>query len=191
MPSSIPRNAMYSSTVAVAETSSLVICERQHCVISTPSVRLSNIAASSTSYVISLLVLLQYLDFEEPIDPSSKSFFSEIISSISDVKFSHDGRFFLTRDYLTVKVCQTGFCLSLTSFLRYLCPTIHVFMRFGGCRAQIWDLKMEKKPVQTFKVHEHLRPKLCDVYENDCIFDKFQATWSGDDRYVRLHTCSS
>uniref|UniRef100_A0A8B9K5I1 Uncharacterized protein n=1 Tax=Astyanax mexicanus TaxID=7994 RepID=A0A8B9K5I1_ASTMX len=29
--------------------------------------------------------------FEEPEDPSSRSFFSEIISSISDVKFSHSG----------------------------------------------------------------------------------------------------
>ena len=36
---------------------------------------------------------------------ASKSFFSEIISSISDAKFSHDGRFFMTRDYLTVKAC--------------------------------------------------------------------------------------
>ena len=41
--------------------------------------------------------------------------------------------------------------------------------------------------MQTFKVHEHLRPKLCDLYENDCIFDKFQATWSGDDKF-ELHT---
>ena len=41
---------------------------------------------------------------------------------------------------------------------------------------------MEGKPVQTFHVHEHLRPKLCDLYENDSIFDKFQASWSGDDR---------
>lgn len=29
--------------------------------------------------------------FEEEEDPSSKSFFSEIISSISDVRFSNDG----------------------------------------------------------------------------------------------------
>lgn len=43
-------------------------------------------------------------DFEEPEDPSTRSFFSEIISSISDVKFSHSGRFLMTRDYLTVKV---------------------------------------------------------------------------------------
>jgi hypothetical protein len=34
----------------------------------------------------------------------NKSFFSEIISSVSDVKFSHDGRFIMSRDYLTIKV---------------------------------------------------------------------------------------
>lgn len=42
--------------------------------------------------------------FEEPEDPSNRSFFSEIISSISDVKFSHNGRYMMTRDYLSVKV---------------------------------------------------------------------------------------
>ena len=47
--------------------------------------------------------------FEEPEDPSSRSFFSEIIASTSDVKFSHSGRFVLSRDYLTVKVCR-GSC---------------------------------------------------------------------------------
>lgn len=45
-----------------------------------------------------------YAVFEEPEDPSNRSFFSEIISSISDVKFSHSGRYLMTRDYLTVKV---------------------------------------------------------------------------------------
>eukprot|EP00042_Codosiga_hollandica_P047419 m.513611 g.513611 ORF g.513611 m.513611 type:complete len:432 (+) comp57445_c0_seq1:113-1408(+) len=89
--------------------------------------------------------------FEETVDASAKGFFNEIVSSISHVKYSHDGRYFLARDYLNLK---------------------------------IWDSRMEKKPAQTFKVHEYLRPKLCDVYENDCIFDKFQATWSGDDRCI-------
>uniref|UniRef100_A0A8C1BRR3 Serine/threonine-protein phosphatase 2A 55 kDa regulatory subunit B n=1 Tax=Cyprinus carpio carpio TaxID=630221 RepID=A0A8C1BRR3_CYPCA len=42
--------------------------------------------------------------FEEAVDPSRRSFFSEIVSSVSDVKFSHSGRYLLTRDYLTVKV---------------------------------------------------------------------------------------
>lgn len=42
--------------------------------------------------------------FEEPEDPSNRSFFSEIISSISDVKFSHSGRYMMTRDYLSIKI---------------------------------------------------------------------------------------
>ncbi len=44
------------------------------------------------------------LVFEEEVDPSHRSFLSEIVSSVSDVKFSHSGRYLLTRDYLTVKV---------------------------------------------------------------------------------------
>lgn len=49
-------------------------------------------------------MFFRFVDFEEPEDPSTRSFFSEIISSISDVKFSHNGRYLMTRDYLTVKV---------------------------------------------------------------------------------------
>lgn len=89
--------------------------------------------------------------FEEEEDPTNRSFFSEIISSISDVKFSRDGRYILSRDYLSLK---------------------------------IWDINMESKPVKTIPIHDHLRGKLCDLYENDCIFDKFECTWSGDDKYV-------
>ncbi|NXI29996.1 2ABA phosphatase, partial [Sterrhoptilus dennistouni] len=91
--------------------------------------------------------------FEEPEDPSNRSFFSEIISSISDVKFSHSGRYMMTRDYLSVK---------------------------------IWDLNMENRPVETYQVHEYLRSKLCSLYENDCIFDKFECCWNGSDRQVEF-----
>ena len=93
---------------------------------------------------------------EEPEDPANRSFFSEIISSISDVQFSHNGRYLLTRDYLSLKV---------------------------------WDLNMDTKPVETYPVHEHLRSKLCALYENDCIFDKFECAWSGNDRYVMQLCC--
>ncbi|KAJ1059730.1 hypothetical protein K5549_004168 [Capra hircus] len=89
--------------------------------------------------------------FEEPEDPSNRSFFSEIISSISDVKFSHSGRCIMTRDYLTVKV---------------------------------WDLNMENRPVETYQVHDYLRSKLCSLYENDCIFDKFECVWNGSDSVI-------
>ena len=90
-------------------------------------------------------------EFEQEEDPSSRSFFSEIISSISDVRFSHDGRYILSRDYLTVK---------------------------------IWDVNMERTPIKTIPIHEHLRPRLCDTYENDSIFDKFEVVFSGDAKNV-------
>lgn len=89
--------------------------------------------------------------FEEEEEPSNKSFFSEIISSISDIKFSMDGRYILSRDYMTLKV---------------------------------WDINMEKRPVRTIHIHDHLRPKLCDLYENDCIFDKFECTMSSNSNYL-------
>ena len=90
-------------------------------------------------------------EFEQEEDPATRSFFSEIISSISDVRFSHDGRYILSRDYLTVK---------------------------------IWDVNMERTPLKTIPIHEHLRPRLCDTYENDSIFDKFEVVFSGDAKNV-------
>lgn len=89
--------------------------------------------------------------FESYEDPNNRSFFSEIISSISDVKFSPDGRYILARDYLTLK---------------------------------LWDINMESKPVQTISINDHLRSSLCDLYENDCIFDKFECMFSGDGKSV-------
>jgi serine/threonine-protein phosphatase 2A regulatory subunit B len=100
---------------------------------------------------ISYHTLTTPTEFEQEEDPSSRSFFSEIISSISDVRFSHDGRYILSRDYLTVK---------------------------------IWDVNMERTPVKTIPIHEHLRPRLCDTYENDSIFDKFEVVFSGDAKNV-------
>ncbi|XP_033514518.1 serine/threonine protein phosphatase 2A 55 kDa regulatory subunit B beta isoform isoform X5 [Nicotiana tabacum] len=85
--------------------------------------------------------------FEEQEAPGSRSFFTEIIASISDIKFSKDGRYILSRDYMTLK---------------------------------LWDINMDSGPVSTFQVHEYLRPKLCDLYENDSIFDKFECCLSGD-----------
>jgi len=41
---------------------------------------------------------------EEAQNPATKSFFSEIVSSISDVQFTADGRYIVSRDYLTVKI---------------------------------------------------------------------------------------
>lgn len=43
---------------------------------------------------------------------------------------------------------------------------------------------MESKPVKTIPIHEHLRSKLCDLYENDCIFDKFESLWGYDNKKI-------
>lgn len=43
---------------------------------------------------------------------------------------------------------------------------------------------MEKQPLKTIPIHEHLRPRLCDTYENDSIFDKFEVVFSGDGSQV-------
>jgi serine/threonine-protein phosphatase 2A regulatory subunit B len=47
--------------------------------------------------------------FEEEEDPATKSYFSEIVASISDAKFSRDGKYIFSRDYLTVKVRSVVF----------------------------------------------------------------------------------
>ena len=74
--------------------------------------------------------------FEIDEDPTQKSFFSEIISrfalagwpthaltlllvpscSISDAKFTADGRYILSRDYLTLKIWGASHVLVLISF---------------------------------------------------------------------------
>ncbi|KAL0927967.1 hypothetical protein M5K25_002195 [Dendrobium thyrsiflorum] len=79
----------------------------------------------------------------------SRSFFTEIISSISDLKFAKDGRHILSRDYMNLK---------------------------------LWDMHMDGAPVATFKMHEFLRPKLSELYNNDSIFDKFDCCLSSDGR---------
>lgn len=101
-------------------------------------------------YPTLIIVLIVVFEVEE--DPVSKSFFSEIISSVCDIRFSRDGRYILSRDFLTLK---------------------------------IWDLAMDgRTPLQTINIHDHLRHKLCDLYESDCIFDKFECTFSGDGKHA-------
>lgn len=92
--------------------------------------------------------------FEEEEDPANKSFFSEILASINDIKFSPDGRYILSRDYLTLKV---------------------------------WDVNMDTKPVKVINIHDYVRPKLVDLYDQECLFDKFECNISGDGKYECLH----
>ncbi|KPP60827.1 serine/threonine-protein phosphatase 2A 55 kDa regulatory subunit B alpha-like [Scleropages formosus] len=93
--------------------------------------------------------------FEDPEDPSNRSFFSEIISS---VKFSLNGCYTMTRDYLSVK---------------------------------IWELNVEKQPLETYQVHEYLSSKLCSICKKDCIFDKSGCCWNGNDSMVMMGSYSN
>ncbi|EIE21400.1 protein phosphatase 2A regulatory subunit PR55 [Coccomyxa subellipsoidea C-169] len=97
--------------------------------------------------------------YEEQAEaPGPRSFFTELLSSMSDLKFSRDGRYMLARDFMTLK---------------------------------LWDVNMESSPVATYPIHEHLKPRLCDLYENDCIFDKFDCAFSGDGSHLATGTYSN
>ncbi len=48
----------------------------------------------------------------------------------------------------------------------------------------IWDVRQTKHPVQTFNVTEYLDKKLCEVYESERIFDRFDLQVSPDSRMV-------
>ena len=98
------------------------------------SVRLSDLRVSS-------LCDTPIRSFVEEEDPSTKSFFSEIISSISDIKFTQDGKYILARDYLTLKVSL--FFKKITLFFFLLKKKVNnVFFSFlflldlGCCHGQ-------------------------------------------------------
>lgn len=78
-----------------------------------------------------------------------RTFISELIASITNMKFSMDGRYILTRDFMSLS---------------------------------LWDMNMESCPVLVVPVHENLRPKLPELYDNDYIFDKFECAFSKDGR---------
>eukprot|EP00210_Caulerpa_lentillifera_P008542 g8148.t1 len=105
-------------------------CHPQHCFL----------FAYSSSKGLSRLVdrrqraLCDYEDsallFESPELPQDHSLFSEIVNSISDLKFSGDGRYLLTRDYLTLKLWD----LNMNT-----CP-VQIFNVNDHLRGKLYDL---------------------------------------------------
>jgi len=96
--------------------------------------------------------------FEDPLEADGESFFTEITSSISDIKYARDGRYIVARDFMSVK---------------------------------IWDVAMERQPVETIHVHDNIKQWLCTSYETDSIFDKFEVEVSGDSRSIMTGSYSS
>lgn len=79
----------------------------------------------------------------------TKLFFSEVLTSISDAKFTKNGRYVLTRDYLSLK---------------------------------LWDVNMERAPVEVYPVQPSLEAHLSELYQNNALFDRFQCAPSPDGR---------
>jgi serine/threonine-protein phosphatase 2A regulatory subunit B len=49
---------------------------------------------------------------------------------------------------------------------------------------KVWDLANTKQPVASIPIFEPLKSKLCEVYENECIFDKFTVSSSPCSNYI-------
>lgn len=45
---------------------------------------------------------------------------------------------------------------------------------------QIWDIRNQSKPCKVFNVTDYLEKKLCELYESENIFDKFDLEISPD-----------
>ena len=60
----------------------------------------------------------------------------------------------------------------------------HYMISCDYLSVKVWDLHIETKTIETYTIHEYLRSKLCSLYENDCIFDKFECCWNGNDTAI-------
>ncbi|CAK9330221.1 unnamed protein product [Citrullus colocynthis] len=56
---------------------------------------------------------------------------------------------------------------------------------------KLWDIHKCSSPVAVFKIHEHLRPRLCELYDNDSIFDRFECCLSADGLHFATGTYSN
>ena len=79
--------------------------------------------------------------FRPQADAEASSFFSEVVSSMTDVKFSRDGRRLMTRDYMTVKVWDVA-------MEREPLRTIKVRTR-SRAQSSIWCLHLSLTPRPT------------------------------------------
>ncbi|KAH9612454.1 hypothetical protein KSS87_011241 [Heliosperma pusillum] len=145
--------------------------------------------------------------FEEQEAPASRSFFTEIIASISDIKFARDGRYILSRDYMTLKVdClirlvmgrQYGFkpCCNLSGPRAFKTQGETLRLDVYNLPDFTCQLRLVGKTID-YCSHDlgfakcALLFQLCDLYENDSIFDKFECCLSGDGQRVATGSYSN
>ena len=156
---------------------------------------------------------------EEPA--GARSFFSELLSSMSDLKFSRDGRHMLARDFMALKLWDVR--MEAAPVATY---PIHEHLRSRVRRPPLhrqhrWCLRIFSVMAPPHTEASHLvhpaclracplpelsparccwdadsgcrarRAQLVDLYENDCIFDKFDACFSGSGAHVATGSYSN
>lgn len=67
--------------------------------------------------------------------------------------------------------------LSFLTFVSFTRDGRYIYSR-DYMTLKVWDVAMERKPVKVIHINEKLRPMLCELYESDCIFDKFEVALS-------------
>ena len=49
---------------------------------------------------------------------------------------------------------------------------------------KLWDIRNNTKPMKSFAVTDYIDKKLCDLYESESVFDKFQINCSSDGKQI-------
>ncbi|KAG8378845.1 hypothetical protein BUALT_Bualt07G0027100 [Buddleja alternifolia] len=112
--------------------------------------------------------------------------------SINSISVNSDWETFLSGDDLRINLWNleiSNQCFNIIDMKPVLMEDLIAMKDIGFFHFQLWDMNMDSSPVATFKIHENLRPKLCDLYNNDAIFDKFDCCVAGDHLNLQLvHT---
>jgi len=59
----------------------------------------------------------------------------------------------------------------------------YIFAR-DFCTVKVWDLANTSKPLANIPIYDPIKTKLCELYENECIFDKFSIASGPDSNQV-------
>lgn len=87
---------------------------------------------------------------------------------------------------------KKNFFSEIINSISYACFTKNANYMFSRdyITVKTWDLRKNKTPVLNLKLCGYLERKLCDLYESENIFDKFEISASPDSQYMVTGTYS-
>lgn len=59
----------------------------------------------------------------------------------------------------------------------------YIFAR-DFCTVKVWDIANTSKPLANIPIYDPIKTKLCELYENECIFDKFSLAGGPDSNNI-------